>query len=130
MEPTTAPRHAESRGSFRRLLVAAGLVAVLLSGASGAAATSLVAVHAPGGPDYVRITSLASDQDLTVSRSVGLMEGAAGSPADADLGASHVDVSRSVGLMTGASGTTADAELGSAPIQVSRSVGLMVGAAS
>lgn len=128
MEPISDSRYAGRRVSFRRMLVALAVGGALLAGASGAGATSLVAVHAPGGPGYVRIASLAQDQDVVVSRSVGLMEGATGTTSETDLGAGHVEVSRSVGLMEGASGTATEANLASAPVLVSRSIGLMDGA--
>jgi hypothetical protein len=76
MDSIGVRRFQRARASLVRILAALSLLGVLLIDVPGAASMSLVATHAPGGVIHTMVASSAGDQDVVVSRSVGLMEGA------------------------------------------------------
>ncbi len=130
MQSTSARRFRSVIVPVVLLFVILSFGAVLLIGAvRDGAATTLVIVHAQGGPGHGAIAALATDeQEVVMSRSVGLMEGAATTDSATALGDTLVEVSRSVGLTKGTTASGAATALGDTPVVVSRSIGLMEGA--
>ena len=132
MKPTSTRRASSVIVPVVRLLLILSVGAALLIGlARDTAATTLVAVHAQGGPGHGAIAALVEDdEEVVVSRSVGLMEGAASTEGATALGDTLIEVSRSVGLMEGAVANSSATALGDMPVVVSRSIGLMEGASN
>jgi hypothetical protein len=131
MQTTDARRqHGVIISAVRHILPFTIGVALLIGAAGESAATSLVVVHTQGGPGHGAIAAMSHDEEIEVSRSVGLMDGAASTSSAIALGDTLVEISRSVGLMEGAVARSSTTALGDMPIQISRSVGLMEGASN